>query len=129
MQGTPRESSEQSALVKRIRRAGWLVVHTPNQGRRSAAEVAALKRMGFVSGFPDLFVFGAPAGSAFPGVGIELRRQGRTRTVTAERERVYQQLEAAGFLVLREQEGEQAAFALTRLGYLPASELPGWQEA
>lgn len=129
MRGVPRESSDQAALVARIRRAGWLVIHVPNQGKRSVEQASALKRMGVLSGVPDLLVFGRPYGAEQFGVAVELRRRGVKRTVSAGREVVYGQFARAGWLVLREQDGEQATAELTRLGYLPAFELPGWQGA
>jgi hypothetical protein len=60
------EHSEQSELVKRMRRAGLLVAAVPNGaslsgGRRERArQMAALKREGLSPGVPDLLIFSQP---------------------------------------------------------------------
>ena len=52
----PSEEEEQVAVVKWCKLHGVPVVHVPNEGKRSAAAGAALKRAGMQSGFPDLFI-------------------------------------------------------------------------
>lgn len=114
-----RESSDQATLNAKLERAGWLTCHTPNQGRRSPKEWAALTRMGAKRGWPDLQVYGGPRA---PGVAIEMRRRGKKRQVADHRERIYSSLEACGWTVLREQDYSQAIAALIAMGYLDPCE-------
>lgn len=53
----PDETSQQIELVRLLRKAGILVFHVPNEGKRSKTYGAKLKRMGVLAGVPDLFVF------------------------------------------------------------------------
>lgn len=127
-----RESSDQAVLVAKLKRAGWTVVHTPNQGNRKPNEIRALTAMGAVWGWPDLQVYGSPTKSCPccdlrpPGVAAEMRRRGKKRQITAKREAIYKDLESKGWIVLREQTGAEATEAFVRMGYLPVTDLPGY---
>ena len=66
------ESGEQEAVVQFCELMRIPVVHIPNEGKRSAAYAAQMKRMGLAKGFPDLFI--PVAASGFHGLFIELKR-------------------------------------------------------
>lgn len=57
---------------------GIPIVHIPNEGKRSAAYGAKMKRMGLRSGFPDLFVPLARGG--YHGLMIEMKAEGGRAT-------------------------------------------------
>lgn len=68
----PSEDGEQETVVEFCRLSGIKIVHIPNEGKRSAAQGAKMKRMGLSKGFPDLFIPIARKG--FHGLFIELKR-------------------------------------------------------
>ena len=49
------EAGEQEAIIAYCELKGIIGVHIANEGKRSAQNGAALKRMGLRKGFPDLF--------------------------------------------------------------------------
>ena len=65
------EASEQIAVIDWCDTMCIPVVHIPNEGKRSVAYGAQLKRMGMRKGFPDIFIPVARAG--FHGLFIELK--------------------------------------------------------
>lgn len=65
------ETSEQEAVVEYCQLRRIPIVHIPNEGKRSAAYAAMLKRMGLQKGFPDLFITRARGG--FHGLFIEMK--------------------------------------------------------
>ena len=77
------EAREQEAVVTWCRLNHIPVVHIPNEGKRSAAVGAALKRAGLQKGFPDLF-FPLPRGS-FHGLFIEMK-YGKNKTTPEQKE-------------------------------------------
>jgi len=96
------ESSHQSAIVEYCAwkaAEDWrysLLMHTPNQGKRSARFGAELKRMGMKPGFPDLALLWPrpPYGSC---LFLEMKF-GRGKTTPAQDE-WHRMLRAAGHLV------------------------------
>ncbi len=68
----PTEEQDQIKLVVWVRKMGLPIVGSPAAGRRSIWEGAKLKRMGCVSGWPDLFM--PVPNKTFPGLFIELKR-------------------------------------------------------
>lgn len=50
------ETGEQEAVIEYCAWRRIPVVHIPNEGKRSAAYAAQMKRMGLAKGFPDLFI-------------------------------------------------------------------------
>ena len=54
------EDSEQAEVVRRLRRARYLVAAVPNGGHRDAKTAGILKRTGVVQGVPDLLIFESP---------------------------------------------------------------------
>lgn len=50
------EDLEQEAVIEWCDIKRIPIVHIPNEGKRSAAYAARLKRMGLRPGFPDLFI-------------------------------------------------------------------------
>lgn len=71
---TPTEDQIQEAVVEWCDLMRIPIVHIPNEGKRSAAYAAKMKRMGLRNGFPDLFVTEARGG--FHGLFIELKAEG-----------------------------------------------------
>lgn len=70
----PNEDGEQMAVVEYCELCGIDVVHIPNEGKRSAAYGARMKRMGLKKGFPDL-EFPIPVGK-YHGLYIEMKTKG-----------------------------------------------------
>lgn len=58
--GKVSESAEQSEVVLRLRRAGYLVAAVPNGGDRTRRGAGVLKREGVSPGVPDLLIFDPP---------------------------------------------------------------------
>ena len=74
----PSEDQEQQSVVEYCDIMGIPIVHIPNEGKRSAAYGAKMKRMGLRSGFPDLFVPLARGG--YHGLFIEMKAEGGRAT-------------------------------------------------
>lgn len=74
----PTEDQEQEAVVQWCELMGIDVVHVPNEGKRSAAYGAKMKRMGLRSGFPDLFL-PYPC-KRYHGLFIEMKIEGGKAT-------------------------------------------------
>ena len=77
------EAGEQEAIIEYCAWKHIPVVHIPNEGKRSAAYAAQMKRMGLAKGFPDLFI--PVARSGFHGLMIELKRDKKARPTEAQR--------------------------------------------
>lgn len=90
----PTETGEQEAVVQFCELMRLPVVHIPNEGKRSAAYAAQMKRMGLAKGFPDLFI--PVARSGFHGLFIELKRD-RGSKPTAEQKAWIEYLNRAGY--------------------------------
>lgn len=60
-----------------------LVVHVPNEGRRSWAEGKRMKRKGLVAGVPDVLVL--HPGNGYPGLALEFK-VGRGKLTPAQYE-------------------------------------------
>lgn len=73
----PTEDGEQEVVVRYCELRRIPVVHIPNEGKRSAAYAAQMKRMGLAKGFPDLFI--PVAVSGFHGLFIELKRDKKSK--------------------------------------------------
>ena len=73
------EDGEQEALIMYCDLAGIPVVHIPNEGKRSTAYGARMKRIGLRSGFPDLFFPVARGG--FHGLFVEMKVGSNRATV------------------------------------------------
>lgn len=93
MQKKSSETKEQEAVVTWCRLNRVPVVHIPNEGKRSAAYGAALKRAGMQKGFPDLF-FPIPSGQ-YHGLFIEMK-YGKNKP-TPEQESWLSSLSAVGY--------------------------------
>ena len=65
------EESEQVAVIEYCDLMGIPVTHSANEGKRSAAFGARLKRMGLRPGFPDLLITRARGG--YHGFAIEMK--------------------------------------------------------
>lgn len=90
---TATEDEEQAAVVEWCELFHVPVVHVPNEGKRTEAYAARLKRLGLQPGFPDLFVPAARGG--YHGLMIEMKTE-RGR-LTADQKRWLAQLNAAGY--------------------------------
>lgn len=75
------EELEQIAVVNYCDLHNIPVTHTANEGKRSAAYGAKLKRMGLRPGFPDLFITMARGG--YHGFAIEMK-YGRNKPTDAQ---------------------------------------------
>ena len=65
------ETAEQEAVIEYCDLMSIPIVHIPNEGKRSVAYAAQLKRLGLRSGFPDLFLPLARGG--YFGLFIEMK--------------------------------------------------------
>ena len=79
----PTEDGEQEVVVRYCELRRIPVVHIPNEGKRSAAYAAQMKRMGLAKGFPDLFI--PVAVSGFHGLFIELKRDRKARATDTQK--------------------------------------------
>lgn len=77
------ETGEQEAIIEYCAWKHIPVVHIPNEGKRSAAYAAQMKRMGLAKGFPDLFI--PVAVSGFHGLFIELKRDRKARATDTQK--------------------------------------------
>ena len=77
------ENGEQEAVVQFCELSRIPVAHIPNEGKRSAAYAAQMRRMGLAKGFPDLFI-PVPA-SGFHGLFIELKRDCKSKPTEQQR--------------------------------------------
>lgn len=77
------ETGEQEAVIEYCAWRRIPVVHIPNEGKRSAAYAAQMKRMGLAKGFPDLFI--PVAASGFHGLFIELKRDRRAKATEPQK--------------------------------------------
>jgi hypothetical protein len=75
MQIVPTELEEHLLLADWLNLNNIFFVHIPNEGQRSIATAARLKRMGMRKGAPDFMIFGGSL-----NVAIELKRQKRSKT-------------------------------------------------
>lgn len=91
------EDGEQEAIVSWCELNRIQVVHIPNEGKRSQAYGARMKRLGTQKGFPDMF-FPYPVGNMH-GLFIELKRDGKSRVSTEQREWL-RRLNANGYLAM-----------------------------
>lgn len=66
------EDAEQEAIIEYCELKHIVVVHIPNESKRSLAYGAKMKRMGLRKGFPDL-LFPTPC-KGYHGLYIELKR-------------------------------------------------------
>lgn len=64
------EDSEQAEVVRRLRRAGYLVAAVPNGGKRDARTAGILKKTGVVKGVPDLLIFDPPDDPSYLRAGL-----------------------------------------------------------
>lgn len=76
------EEQEQSAVIEYCDLKKIPVVHVPNEGKRSIAYGAKLKKIGMRKGFPDLFIPVAKHG--YHGLFIEMKDATGKKTATPE---------------------------------------------
>lgn len=107
----PTESEEQQALFRccAVEMSRYpdldMLVHTPNEGKRSISQGAKLKREGLRKGFPDISLC-VPKGQ-YHGLYIELKRR-RGYNITSEQK---------DWIIKLNRQGYAAAFCF------------GWEEA
>lgn len=89
----PSEAEEQATVIEFCDLLGIPAVHIPNEGKRSYAAGAALRRGGLRRGFPDLFIPLALKG--YHGLFIEMKSRGGR--VSAEQKEWLQRLSASGY--------------------------------
>lgn len=77
------EDAEQAAVVEFCELMKIVVVHIPNEGKRSQAYGARMKRLGMKKGFPDLF-FPTPA-NGYHGLMIEMKTDSKSRVSPEQR--------------------------------------------
>ena len=107
----PTEADEAKSLVRwaSFAQPGRILVHIPNEGRRSARTGAHLKAQGMIPGFPD-FLFLVPSGR-FHGLAIELKRR-KGGKVSEEQIELIRKLEKAGYAATVAHGWEEAARAI-----------------
>lgn len=88
------ETQEQQTVVEFCEWHRIPIVHIPNEGKRSKAYGAQLKRMGLWKGFPDLFVVASKKG--YHGLMIELKKD-KSKHVTPEQKACIEYLNTAGY--------------------------------
>ncbi len=71
------EDEEQAAVIEYCELMKIVVVHIPNEGKRSMAYGARMKRLGMKKGFPDLF-FPSPR-LGYHGLMIEMKTDRKSR--------------------------------------------------
>ena len=113
----PLERDEQRWLGQVLDALGVAWAHPVNEGKRSLAGGAQLKRQGMRAGLPDVLVFTSPPSRPEArGVALELKRR-RGGKVSAHQSEWLARLEACGWVV-RVCEGLDAAIAfLAELGW------------
>jgi hypothetical protein len=84
------ERQIQIQIVKWLRSERHLAIHVPNEGHRSPREAAILKRMGVITGVPDLLVLDL-------GLAIEVKTP--KGTLTRSQDLFLQALRAIGWTV------------------------------
>lgn len=92
----PSEDAEQRTTVEYCEAMGIPVFHIPNEGKRSKAYAARMKRVGLRSGVPDLMV--PVARGDYHGLFIEMKRRNFTpsKLTDSQREWIYT-LKANGY--------------------------------
>ena len=91
------EDGEQAAVIEYCELNHIIVVHIPNEGKRSQAYGARMQRLGMRKGFPDLF-FPTPCGGCH-GLFIEMKRDKKSR-VTAEQKGWLSYLTLRGYVAI-----------------------------
>ncbi len=111
------ETSEQITVVRALRKAGYLVWHTPNGGRRSRGEAVRLRQAGTLAGVPDLIIADRPpAHPDCTATALEMKTvKGRLRV---EQRRVLDQLTRRGWLCLVGYGAQDAITKLKEAGYV-----------
>ena len=71
---TPSEDGEQEAVCQWMDILNITYMHIPNEGKRSPAAAALLKKIGLKPGFPDLFILEPRNG--YHGLAVEMKRIG-----------------------------------------------------
>ena len=77
------EDDEQATVIEFCELMKIVVVHIPNEGKRSQAYGARMKRLGMKKGFPDL-LFPTPA-SGYHGLLIEMKTDKTSRVSPDQR--------------------------------------------
>ena len=113
------ELSEQIMVVRRLKKAGILFCSVPNGGKRNRQEAILLKSSGVEPGVPDLLIFDSPPTKpGCPGVALEMKREGLTRSSVSKHQRRWlAALEERGWCCIVAYGGEHALSELKLLGY------------
>lgn len=111
------EAQEQKSLIEW---AKWqekqhselkMLVHIPNEGKRSKRYGAELKRMGMAKGFPDLGLL--VPNKKYAGLFIELKAD-KTKSMTKEQKEWLEKLNSYGYKAVRCNGAEEAIQIIKR---------------
>ncbi|GJE00578.1 VRR-NUC domain-containing protein [Methylobacterium isbiliense] len=122
----PEQNLQIAIVIALHHRFDCLISHVPNQGRRGLVEAGATKRMGLLTGHPDLIVYGRD-GRAFH-LEVKDKVQARERAVapgerfaslSTDQKRVVPDLRERGFHVAVVDTVEDAIAAGAAFGLAP----------
>ena len=111
------EAQEQKSLIEW---AKWqekkypelkMLMHVPNEGKRSKRYGAELKRMGMAKGFPDLGLL--VPNKKYAGLFIELKAD-KTKSMTKEQKEWLEKLNSYGYKAVRCNGSEEAIQVIKR---------------
>lgn len=111
------ESAEQKLLVEwaNLQSCKYselkMLVHVPNEGKRSPRTGAELKRMGMAKGFPDLGLL--VPNKKYAGLFIELKAD-KTKSMTKEQKEWLEKLNSYGYKAVRCNGSEEAIQIIKR---------------
>jgi hypothetical protein len=110
------EHAVQCVVMARLRAAGVLAIHVPNEGKVTKAQAQRRQREGVTAGVPDILIFDPPPLlPGYAGAGLELKDKGRPSVKQLE---FLRQLHARRWVVDVAIGEAQALAVLRRWGYL-----------
>lgn len=105
------EDAVQIAIKNRLALYGIVCHHSPNEGKRSVAEIMRLKRVGTIFGWPDLDCMQAPGRIAY------LETKTPTGSLQQNQKDCHAMLRRMGFFVAVALDQDEAVAALREAGF------------
>lgn len=105
---------------------GWIVMHVPNGGSRSASEGANFKKLGLMAGWPDLSIYGPQNGDGTPTAYFMEVKTGKGRLKPSQVS-TNDRLKAIGFDVDVVRSIDDARGCLNRWGIPTRESLGAWE--
>ena len=105
------EDAAQIAIKNRLALYGIICHHSPNEGKRSVAEAMRLKRLGMISGWPDLDCLQEPRRIAYLETKTPIGR------LSDAQKDCHAMLRQLGFFVAVVLDQDQAVVALREAGF------------